>query len=80
MKRAIVLCVAGGLALGFALVLLGCESMAVTGRIYMQDPQSGAKGGLELVPGARPGWWIRIPAPSGSAELSGTLPAVHPEK
>lgn len=36
------------------------EGVDVDGKIYYRH-ESGAKGGIDLVPGKRPGWWFRLP-------------------
>jgi len=58
-----------------AVCLWGCAGIDVTGRVYAEDPERGAKGGLVFTPGERPGWWARITGENGGAEISGTVPS-----
>jgi hypothetical protein len=82
MMRALWITALAGVVLGLLLLFLaGCETMEVTGRVYLEDSGgSGAKGGVVLEPGGCPGWWVRVPMPKTGAEFSGPLPVVVPEK
>lgn len=69
-------------ALGCLLLLPGCETLAVQGSLSYLDPDSGAKGGLELTD-AGAGWWVRVPWSSssggpadGAVVLEGDIPTV----
>ena len=37
------------------------EGVDVDGKIYYIDPDSGAKGGIELVKGENPAVWLKLP-------------------
>lgn len=54
------MCIVGGtLGCGF---LASCSALeTVDAKIYYKDADSGAKGGIDLVPGKKPSWWLRLP-------------------
>lgn len=75
------------LAAALAALLVSCADYPLTGSIAYRHPGSGAKGGLEFIPGQRPGGFVKIPIRdpetgeiTGHAELATAPPVVEPAK
>lgn len=71
-NNALAMAFMGVFAMAGASLLTSCSSLeGVTGTIFLRDPDTGAKGGLHLMPGEKPSAFVRVPFKNEDGEVIG---------